>query len=66
MIEIDDRAEMQNSSDRSRSSADKVGILWMAGLPQRINDMLPEGASMDELAEAKASSSYKGAGNISA
>lgn len=65
VIEIDDRAEMQNSSDRSRSSADKVGIPQMVGLPQRINDMLPEGASMDELAEAKASSSYKGAGNIS-
>ena len=65
VIEIDDRAEMQNSSDRSRSSADKVGIPQMVGLPQRINDMLPEGASMDQLAEAKASSTYKGAGNIS-
>lgn len=65
VIEIDDRAEMQNSSDRSRSAADKVGIPQMVGLPQRINDMLPEGASMDELAEAKASSTYKGEGNIS-
>lgn len=65
VIEIDDRAEMQNSSDRSRSSSDKVGIPQMVGLPQRINDMLPEGASMDQLVEAKASSAYKGAGNIS-
>ena len=37
----------------------------LAGLPQRIDDMLPEGASMDELAEAKSSSSFKGSGNIS-
>ncbi|WP_017998221.1 flagellar basal body L-ring protein FlgH [Paracoccus sp. N5] len=65
VIEIDDRAEIQNSSGRSRSSADKVSIPGMAGLPQRIDKILPEGASMDELAEAKASSSYKGSGNIS-
>ncbi|MEF9601590.1 flagellar basal body L-ring protein FlgH [Paracoccus sp. PXZ] len=65
VIEIDDRAEIQNSSGRSRSSADNVSIPSMMGLPQRIDEMLPEGASMDELAEAKASSSFKGSGNIS-
>ncbi len=65
VIEIDDRAEIQNSSGRSRSAADKVSIPSLAGLPQRIDDMLPEGASMDELAEAKSSSSFKGSGNIS-
>lgn len=65
VIEIDDRAEIQNSSGRSRSSADKVSIPSMMGLPQRIDEVLPEGASMDELAEAKASSSFKGSGNIS-
>jgi flagellar L-ring protein precursor FlgH len=65
VIEIDDRAEIQNSSDRSRSAADKVGIPQMIGLPQRLNDVLPEGASLEELAEAKASSTFKGSGNIS-
>lgn len=65
VIEIDDRAEIQNSSGRSRTSADKVSIPGMAGLPQRIDKILPDGASMEELAEAKASSSYKGSGNIS-
>ncbi|WP_199260823.1 flagellar basal body L-ring protein FlgH [Paracoccus binzhouensis] len=65
VIEIDDSAEIQNSSGRSRASADKVSIPSMMGLPQRIDEALPEGASMDELAEAKASSSFKGSGNIS-
>lgn len=65
VIEIDDRAEIQNSSGRSRSSTDKVSIPSMMGLPQRIDETLPEGASMDELVEAKASSSFKGSGNIS-
>lgn len=65
VIEINDQATMQNSSGRSRSSADKVSIPSMAGLPQRIDELLPEGASMDELAEAKGSSTFKGSGNIS-
>ncbi|MDS9466318.1 flagellar basal body L-ring protein FlgH [Paracoccus sp. MBLB3053] len=65
VIEIDDKAEMQNSSGRSRSSSDKVSIPQMAGIVQRIDARLPDGASMDELAEAKGSSTYKGSGNIS-
>ncbi|WP_347266306.1 flagellar basal body L-ring protein FlgH [Paracoccus sp. (in: a-proteobacteria)] len=65
VIEIDDRAEIQNSSGRSRSAADKASIPAMVGLPQRIDELLPDGASMEEMAEAKASSSFKGSGNIS-
>jgi flagellar L-ring protein precursor FlgH len=65
VIEIDDKAEIQNSSGRSRNSADKVSIPSLAGLPQRIDKILPDGASMDDLAEAKSSSSYKGSGSIS-
>ena len=37
----------------------------MIGLPQRLGDVLPEGAGVDPLAEAKGSSTYKGSGNIS-
>lgn len=65
VIEIDDRAEIQNSSGRSRSAADDVSIPALAGIPQRIDKSMPEGASMDELVEARASSSFKGSGNIS-
>ncbi|MTH63270.1 flagellar basal body L-ring protein FlgH [Paracoccus shanxieyensis] len=65
VIEINDQASIQNSSGRSRSSSDKVSIPAMAGLSQRIDEILPEGASMDELAEAKGSSTFKGSGNIS-
>ncbi|MTH78910.1 flagellar basal body L-ring protein FlgH [Paracoccus aestuariivivens] len=65
VIEIDDRAEIQNSSGRSRSASDKVSIPALAGLPQRAASVLPEGASMDELVEADSSSTFKGSGNIS-
>ena len=65
VIEIDDRAEIQNSSGRSRASSESVGIPQMMGLPQRIDEHLPEGASMAELASAKGASTFKGAGDIS-
>ena len=65
VIEIDDRAEIQNSSGRSRASSESVGIPQMMGLPQRIDEHLPDGASMAELASAKGASTFKGAGNIS-
>lgn len=65
VIEIDDKAEIQNSSGRSRSSSESVGIPQMMGLPQRLDEHLPEGASSAELASAKGASTFKGAGNIS-
>lgn len=65
VIEIDDRAEIQNTSGRSRNATDNVGIETMAGLPQRLDPILPDGASLADLAKAKAQSSYKGTGNIS-
>ena len=65
VIQIDDRAEMQNSSGRTRSAKDSVSIPSMIGIPQRIDEILPEGASMDELAKASGSSAFKGSGNIS-
>ena len=65
VIEIDDKAEIQNSSGRSRSGSDSVGIPQFAGIPQRIDKMLPDGARMADLASAKGSSTFKGSGNIS-
>lgn len=65
VIEIDDKAEIQNSSGRSRSASDSVGIPQMIGIPQRADEVLPAGASFGQLASAKGSSTYKGAGNIS-
>ncbi len=65
VIQIDDRAEMTNTSGRSRTAAENVGIPALAGIPQRLDPLLPEGASMADLASAKAGSTFKGSGNIS-
>ena len=64
VIEIDDEAQMTNTSGRSRQSGESVSIPQMIGIPQRLNEKLPEGASFDNLAEAESSSTYKGSGNI--
>ncbi|HIC66137.1 MAG: flagellar basal body L-ring protein FlgH [Paracoccus sp. (in: a-proteobacteria)] len=65
VIQIDDRAEISNSSGRSRAAGDKMSMPQMAGIPQRLANKLPDGASFDNLADAKSSSTYKGSGNIS-
>lgn len=64
VIRIDDRAEMSNTSGRQRSSSEDVSLPQFGGIPQRLDAHMPEGASMDSLAEARASSSYRGTGTI--
>ncbi len=65
VIEIDDRAEISNSSGRSRNAADKINMPDFAGIPQRLAPKLPDGTSFDDLVDAKSSSNFKGSGNIS-
>lgn len=64
VIEINDKAEISNSSGRSRSSSERMGIGGMLGIPQRLNAELPEGASMDEAMNSNSKSSYQGNGNV--
>lgn len=63
VIEIDDSAEMQNTSNRSRSSSDRMGINSLLGIPQRINNALPTGATMADAINTSADSSYQGDGD---
>lgn len=64
VIEIDDSAAISNSTGRSRSGQQKSGLPEFLGIPQRLDDSLPEGASMAEAFETKSSSTFKGAGNV--
>jgi flagellar L-ring protein FlgH len=65
VIEIDDSARINNSTGRSRSSDEEMGVPALLGLPQRLDRQLPEGASMAEAAEITSSSSYQGEGSVS-
>lgn len=64
VIEIDDSAEISNSSGRSRSGDQSSGLGEFFGIPQRINENLPDGASMDEAFETSSSSTFKGSGKV--
>ena len=64
VIEIDERAEISNESDRSRSGSERLGIPQFGGLPQRIDERLPQGASSSELVAIDSSSSSTGDGSV--
>ncbi len=65
VIEIDDSAEISNSTGRNRAGSDTMGIPSLFGIPQRLNEQLPDGASMAEAVKTSSASSYKGSGSVS-
>lgn len=65
VIEIDDSARISNETERSRASGEEMQIPSLLGLPQRLDERLPEGATMEEAAELSSSSSYAGEGSVS-
>lgn len=64
VIEIDDRAELSNSTGRSRSGAESLAVPDFLGLPELINRQLPEGATLDSAADVSSSGSSAGEGSI--
>jgi flagellar L-ring protein precursor FlgH len=65
VIEIDDSASISNSTDRSREGEQSSGIPKFLGIPQRLDETLPDGASMAEAVETRSSSTFEGAGSVS-
>lgn len=64
VIEIDEKAEISNSSDRSRSASEQMSMGSLFGLPQRIQPKLPEGASATDPVDLGSSSSSSGDGSV--
>ena len=64
VIEIDDKAEISNSTGRTRSGKEKLGIPSLFGIPQRIDTVLPDGASSADAVSTTSSSSYSGNGTV--
>jgi flagellar L-ring protein precursor FlgH len=64
VIEIDDRAEISNSTDRSRSASQQAGVPQLLGIPQRLDPRLPEGASSAALVDLNSQSSASGDGTV--
>jgi flagellar L-ring protein precursor FlgH len=64
VVEIDERAEISNSTTRARAGAETLGIPSLFGIPQRINKTLPGGASLDSAVSTNSSSSSSGDGSV--
>jgi flagellar L-ring protein precursor FlgH len=64
VIEIDESAEISNSSDRSRSGSENLSVPGLFGLPQRVDEKLPEGASSAELVGISSQSNSSGDGSV--
>lgn len=64
LIDIDDEAEMDNSTQRSRSGQEGAGLDALLGYEQALNRLLPEAVNNTNLAQADSSSSYSGNGAI--
>jgi flagellar L-ring protein precursor FlgH len=65
VIEIDDKAEISNTSGRSRNGSDSMGIPDLLGIPQRLDRAMPAGASLAQAVTTKSASSYQGSGSVS-
>ena len=64
MIEIDEKAEISNDTERSRSGSETLEVPQLFSLPQRVNENLPEGASLSNAVEVESSGSSSGEGSV--
>lgn len=64
VIELDEKAEISNDTNRSRSGSESLEVPSLLGLPQRAADKLPEGASLDEAVSIDSGSSSQGKGSV--
>lgn len=64
VVEIDDKAEISNDTSRSRSGSESLAAPHLFGVPQRINDSLPEGASLSDAVSIESDSDSKGKGSV--
>ncbi len=64
VIEIDDRAEMKNRTDRSRDASEGLSVPNFFGLASLAENILPSGGTLDPAIDATSSSSNTGNGII--
>jgi flagellar L-ring protein precursor FlgH len=65
VIEIDEEASISNDTSRSRSSAESLKVPQLFGLPQKLDQKLPTGASSASAVDLGGRSSSSGSGSVS-
>ncbi|MGB3553143.1 MAG: flagellar basal body L-ring protein FlgH [Jannaschia sp.] len=64
VIEIDEAAEINNTTNRSRSGSESLGVPNLLGIPQRIDERLPDGASLGSAVSTDSQSASQGRGGV--
>lgn len=64
VIELDEKAEISNDTNRSRTGSESLSVPGLFGLPQRAAERLPVGASLDEAVSIDSASNSKGRGSV--
>ena len=64
VIEIDDSAEMSNTSRSGRDGSVNMGVPDLFGIPQRLDRQLPDGAGMASAVDAHGGGSFSGEGSV--
>lgn len=64
VVEIDESAQIDNATNRSRSGSENLQIPELFGLPQRIDERLPDGANLANAVGASSSSASNGSGGV--
>lgn len=64
VIELDEKAEISNDTNRSRGSSEDLKVPGLFGLPQRAAKHLPDGVSLDEAVSIDSASVSKGKGSV--
>lgn len=63
-IDIKDKAEMDNESERKRESGENAGLANLLGYETSLNRVLPQAIDNGNLVGAEAESNFKGSGTI--
>ncbi|WP_240705256.1 flagellar basal body L-ring protein FlgH [Pacificoceanicola onchidii] len=64
VIDIQEQASIKNSTSRSRSGSESLGIPDFFGVPERINQNITDGASLDSAVSLDSASSSSGDGSV--
>lgn len=64
VVAIDDKAEIDNASNRSRSGSESLGIPNLLGIPQALDGVLPDGSDFANAVGTKSKSASNGSGGV--
>ncbi|GGH39476.1 flagellar L-ring protein precursor FlgH [Cribrihabitans marinus] len=64
VIEIDEKAEISNDTERSRGGSESLQLPQLFGLPQRLDEKLPPGATAADAVSIDSSSRSVGEGSV--